>query len=319
MMRLAWVGFFALAASAAPALSQTYGIGTSPLGTITYSAGSAIATVATQKTGLQLRVQPYGGTTQAMPVINSGEVNFGLCNILEAQEAFTGTGVFHGHQNRDIRLVAVIFPLHAGLFARADSGIRTVKDLKGRAVTAGYTSQAIIRTLQDAVLATAGLTDKDIKAVPVPNIVRGADDFESGKADAFFFAVGAARVQQAGASVNGVRLVAIDNTPQALAALRRSAPLAYISVAQPGPHAASVPEPTPVLTYDYMFIASAHTPDDVVYKVVKALHGDKQDLAASFAAFRDFDPDHMAKSFPVPFHPGALKFYREISQSPDKG
>jgi TRAP-type uncharacterized transport system substrate-binding protein len=49
------------------------------------------------------------------------------------------------------------------------------------------------------------------------------------------------------------------------------------------------------------------------------LHGNKDALAASFPALRDFDPKRMAKdTAPVQFHPGAIKFYQEVGQWPPK-
>lgn len=300
------------------AMAQTYGLGTSPVGTLTYSAGSAIATVAAQKAGLQVRVQPYSGTTTVVPLVNSGEVDFSLINVLEAEQASTGTGVFKGRKNPNVRVVAVIFPLHTGIFVRKDSPIRTIKDLKGHALPVGYSSQAIIRVLQDGVLAAGGLTDKDVKGVPVPNIVRGADDFASGKADAFFFALGSSKVAEADASVGGIRILPLDNTPQALAAMRRFVKPAYISTVQPRPNLAGVLGPTPVMSYDYLIVASAKASENVVYKVTKALHDSKETLAATFGAFHEFDPVHMAKPQPVEYHPGAVRFYKEIGQWPPK-
>lgn len=311
--------FFSIfAGTSTAAMAQTYGLGTSPVGTMTYSAGSAIATVAAEKAGLQVRVQPYSGTTTVVPLLNSGEIDFSLINVLEAEQASTGTGVFKDHKNPNVRVVAVVFPLRTGIFVRKDSPIHTIKDLKGQALPVGYSSQAIIRVLQDGVLAAGGLTTKDVKGVPVPNIVRGADDFASGKADAFFFALGSSKVSEADASVGGIRMLPLDNTPEALAAMRRFVKPAYISIARPERNLAGVLSPTPTMSYDYLIVASAKASEDAVYKVTKALHDSKETLAATFGGFREFDPAHMAKPQPVEYHPGAVKFYKEIGQWPPK-
>ena len=61
-----------------------------------------------------------------------------------------------------------------------------------------------------------------------------------------------------------------------------------------------------------MLNASTHVKDDIVYRVVKALHDSKADLAATFAPFALFDPAKMGKPVKgVTLHPGAAKFYRE--------
>jgi len=321
-----WRGFaavlagvaLALLGSAAPAAAgETYGLGTNPLGTITYSAGAAIATVGTQKTGLEFRIQPYGGSSQLVPLVNSGELDFGMCNILEGTDAYTGADIFKGHANPDLRVVAVVFPLHSGLIVRNNSDFHTIQDLKGRAVPVGYTSQLILRPLFNGVLATAGMTLADVKGVPVPNIVRAADEFEAGSLDAFFFAIGAAREAQANASISGgVRLLPLADTPASLAALQKFAPGTYIATIQPGQHSPSVRGPTPVLTYDYLLIASSKAKDDVVYKLTKALHDSQKDLESTFGVFSEFKPAEMAKKFTIPYHPGAIKYYSEIGAWP---
>ena len=64
--------------------------------------------------------------------------------------------------------------------------------------------------LSRAMLATGGLTEKDIKPVLVPNVIRSADDFASGAADTFFFAFGAPKVREVDATVGGIRVLEID-------------------------------------------------------------------------------------------------------------
>src|SRR3546814_19255339 len=69
-------------------------------------------------------------------------------------------------------------------------------------VTYGYSSQATIETVIDGLLANGGLKRDDVRRVLVPNVVRGADDFASGKVDAAFFAIGGDR-KSAGSGKSG--------------------------------------------------------------------------------------------------------------------
>ena len=70
--------------------------------------------------------------------------------------------------------------------------MRTIADLKGKRVAMGYSAMRNIDRPTRAMLATAGLTENDVKPVLVPNVVRSADDFISGAADMFYFAFGGA-------------------------------------------------------------------------------------------------------------------------------
>ena len=78
-------------------------------------------------------------------------------------------------------------------------------------------------------------------------------------------------------------------------------------------------QPTWVYAYDYLVLANDKVPDDVVYKLTKLMHDHKAELAANFGALSGFDPNRMSKDMgPVQFHPGAIKYYKEIGEWPPK-
>ena len=119
-------------AFAQPAAAQMYGLGTGKQGFFTYSAGAAIAKVASDN-GLSLRIQPFGGTSAYVPAVNAKEVDFGLANELETNYAVTGTVIYKGKPQPDIRVVAILTPLYSALFVRKDSPIKTISRSQGQA------------------------------------------------------------------------------------------------------------------------------------------------------------------------------------------
>lgn len=291
--------------------AQVLGFGTAPQGTIGYNMGSAIAKVIAETESLQSRVQPYSGSSAILPLVASGELDLSVCNVLEAQEASLGEGPYKGRRQSNLRVVAVIFPIHVGFFVRKDSPIRSFADLKGKRLPYGYSAQLTLNRVTQALLATAGLGERDIQPVLVPNVARGADDFVEGKVDAGFFAVGAAKVTEADRSVGGIRFLQTPDDPKGVAAMKKIVEYAYINTLKPNPAFAGIVEPTKLMAYDYLVVAGAHVKDDVVYKVARALHDHKPKLVASLRAFGGFDPSKMHKDMPAPFHPGALKYYKE--------
>ena len=297
---------------AASAHAQVLGIGTAPAGSIGYNMASAIAKVLAEKANVQSRVQPYSGSSAVFPLVNTGEIDLTVGNTLEAQEATEGEGPYQGRKQEKVRVLGVLFPLNVGLFVKKDSPIKSTADLKGKRVVYGFTAQVTINRVINGILANGGLASTDISPVMVPNVIRGADDFAEGKADAAFFAIGAGKVSEVDKTTGGVRFISMSDDPKAVAAMRRFVPYSYLNEVKPAPAFAGVDAPTKLMAYDYLLIAGAHVKDDVAYQIVKTLHENKAALVASFGPFAGFKPDEMHKDVPAPYHPGALKYYKEV-------
>jgi TRAP transporter TAXI family solute receptor len=304
-------------ALASPASAQIFSLGTGKQGFFTYSAGAAIAKVAADG-GLNLRVKPFGGTSAYVPGVNAGEQQFGLANELETHYAVTGTGIYKGKPQPNLRVVAILTPLYSEFFVAKDSNIKTIADLKGKRVPSGFASQRIIGVLTAGTLANGGLSYDDVQKVPVPNVVGGANEFLQGNADVFLFALGSGKVAEVNAK-KPVRVLPIDHSKEAMARLRKFIPVAYATELKPSKGRAGLDEPTWVYAYDYLVLVNDKVPDDVVYKLAKLLHDHKKELAANFGALNGFDPGRMDKDMgAVKFHPGAIKYYKEIGAWPPK-
>jgi hypothetical protein len=305
-------------AFAAPASAQMYGMGTGKQGFFTYSAGAAIAKVAADN-GLNLRLQPFGGSSAYVPGVAANEIEFGLANELEAHYAVTGTAIYKDKPQKDLRVLAVLTPLYSQFFVRKDSGIKSIADLKGKRVPSDYVSQKVLDILSLGTLANGGLSYADVQKVPVPNVVGGADEFAQGKADVFMFALGSGKVSETDAQVGGVRVLPVDPSPEAMARLRKFIPVAYAIKLEPGKGRVGVLGPTWVYAYDYLVLTNDKVPDDVAYKLAKVMHDNKAALAAGFGGLSEFDPARMVKDTGVvQFHPGAIKYYKEIGAWPPK-
>jgi len=311
MRRLVFALVLGCLAMAGAAVAQPIGIGTSPQGTLTYSLGAAYAKALQEAAGIQARVQPSSGTGVMVPLVDSGELDMGFVNTMELSEAYTGTGVFKGRPQRNLRAIGVLFPIKVGIFVRKDAPIRSVADLKGKRIAYGYTSQEVIRTLLDGVLANAGLTPDDVRQVMVPNLVRGVDEFVSGNADAAFFAMGQAKVAEADAAVGGIRFLPMADAPQAVEAMQRIVPPSYIDVVQPARNLPGVAEPLKTMHYDYVIFANAQLPKERVQTMTQVLVEQKASLGESNAAFKELDVSRLYRESAVPYHDGAVAYFTE--------
>jgi len=319
MRRISFLASLMLAlAVAGTANAQTIGIMTTPPGSFTHSAGSAIAKVMVEKLGLKATVQPGG--VRSFGAIDGGLAEFSLANSSDLSLAVMGVEEYKEQGPKpNVRMGATLMPMWVALHVRKDSNIRSIKDLKGKRVPSGYHAQKAIHRSIEAHLANAGLTYDDVKQVPVPNAARGAEDFGNGKTDALFFALGSAAVMEVSTKVGGLRVLPIDDSPEAVARMQKISPPMYVSEVKPGPTMEGITGPTKVATQDTVFYTHVKVSHDLVYKVVKAIHANKEDLAASFAGFRSFSVQRMSMPVPkVDFHPGAIKFYKEVGLWPPK-
>jgi uncharacterized protein len=296
-----------VAFGAAGAAAQTYGVATMQPGTLNHTTGSAIAKVLKEKGGMNVLVQPTAGETTLIPMVGRAEAEMGIANIAEVVNVTKG-GTAAGQQP-DLRLIGSIHALRVAFFVRKDSGLKAMADLKGKRVTAGYSAMRTIDTIVHAMLSTGGLTIGEVTPVPVPNVLRGADDFLGGNADTFMFAFGAAKVREVDATVGGVRALEI---PEAgMAASRKFFPYGYLSEVSPGPVFIGVPEKMKVYSYDNMLFTNAKVKDEIVYKIVETMESNRADLAAVQPALREFSAADLYKQYDIPYHPGALKYFNE--------
>jgi hypothetical protein len=298
------------------ASAQTVSIVTTPSGSYTNSAGAAMAKIISEKSKVRAVLQAQA--QQGMVPVAGESAEFGMSNSFDLTFYVTGTGEYESQGGqKNLRLVASLLPYRVAFHVRADSDIKTIADLKGKRVAGGFNAQKTIARITEAHLASAGLSYKDVSEVLTPNVSRAAEDFTAGKTDMLFFALGSAAVKQASAQLGGLRVLPIDDSPEALKRMQTVLPGSYVVEVKPAPALDGVTQPTKLVAFDMVLCTNTTVSEDIVYQVTKAIHENKAGMAASFGAFNLFKPEQMAKIVKdVEFHSGALKYYREVGLLP---
>jgi TRAP transporter TAXI family solute receptor len=301
-------GLAALALSSGIAAAQKpYGFATLPPGTLNYTTASAIAKVLKEKGGMNVLVQPTAGDAINLPMVNRNEAEIGISNILEVSDAVSGVAKI-GKQPH-LRLIGVPHTFRGTFWVKKDSPMKTIADLKGKRVPLGYSAMLTIDRLARSILATGGLTEKDVSRVLVPNVVGGANAFASGTADMFFFAFGAPKVREVDATVGGIR--ALEISASGLPAAQKIFQYGYLTKAAPNPFFVGVTHPMDVYAWDNLLITNDKVPDDVIYKIIDTLVHNTGDLVAIQPALRGFSAQNLYVNYDLPYHPGALKYFKD--------
>jgi len=284
------------------AAAQTYGFATLPPGSLNHTTASAISKVMKEKGGTNMLVQPTAGDNVIVPMVGRGEVEIGITNIMEAQDGFD-------RGQKDMRVITAVHALRTPFFVRKDSAMHTIADLKGKRVTMGYSAMHNIDVATRAMLATAGLTEADVKVVLVPNVVRSADDFMAGNSDMFYFAFGGPKVREADATVGGLRVLDMDE--KGMPAARKIMKWGYAIPVTPGPIFIGVEQPMKVYGFDNILITSSKVKDDLIYKVLETMEQYKDDMIAVQPVLREFSGKFGYAQYGIPYHPGALKYFKD--------
>jgi uncharacterized protein len=306
----------AIVATAAHA--PTISIGTSSQGSSNNALGNALGKVMTDTAGLRARVVPFGGGQQFLPLINKKELEMAIPSATDALFAYQGKKAFAGNPSPNLRAIATVFPYYIGWYVKKDSPYKKLADLKGKKVPVGFNANSAQRTVFLAGLAAEGLKESDFVGVPVAHVVRAADDFMQGKIEASTFAIGSGKMSEVDAKVGGIRWLNMTDTPEAEKRLKEIMPTAYVEKLDPAKTLAGIVGPTNVIFEDYLVVTGTQLSDEAAYKIAKMLHDNQDKLAAITRPWGRYKPANLARDHGIPFHPGAIKYYKEIGIWKDK-
>ena len=298
-----------IAVSSQAAMAEVVALGSTATGG-TSQIGRALSATVSEASPLQMRPQEVANTADYIPLVNAGEIEFAIANVVQTYYAYTGTGMSEGRPNENLRMVATLMPFRAGFIVPVDSDVKSMADLRGKRVPS-FSKGALGPHAFNAGLANGGLTADDVSSVPVPNFPRMWASFAEGTTDVTVVVVGAARAQELHATTGGIRYIDLENSPEALARMQEWLPQMFLLEVDSSAKIAGIEAPTHVMAYYYTLFASKDTSDEQVYEVVKALHASEAKLLASGPFFDGFKAENMGKKVDIPYHPGAIKFYQE--------
>lgn len=293
------------------ASAQTVAIG-STKGSMVAAMTTAISKFVSAKSILKMRRQIMGGTQKYIPVVNAGELQFGLSNIVQYTMAKEGRDLSK-KPYKNLQLVTTLMRFRTGLLVRNDSSIKRIEDLRGKRFAAGFKGAPLFQTYFSAFLTNAGMTWNDVKQVPAVGLRQHWNLFKQGKVDVAMAGVGGGPNKDMNAKIpSGVRYVSFNtSTPGAMAATKNLAGGMYEKVGKKKNYVA-IREPAVLFGYDFMLFTHKNVSSDTVYAVTKVMHDSVKDFHEVSGVWRSYNKKRMSKDQGgLAYHAGAMKFYKE--------
>jgi TRAP transporter TAXI family solute receptor len=309
------VSIFWVPSIGAQSQPRTLTVASNPPGTVFYALASGLAKIAGEGAPFQLIVQPYSGTSTFLPLLNTGEVDFGVNNAVDLALSYQGPerlkigGRNPFQHTPNVRLIMRGSVLMTALLVRKDSPIKTIHDIRGKRLTGEYPAQLANWYNLFGFLTGAGLKWEDVKIVPVPAVNEGIDALIQGRADVSLSAIDSAKVKEADAAV-GIKHISLDCSPEGEKRLRRAVPGYYPHWLKRG-QATGIAEDTCVNAYDIYLTGHKGLQDRIVESVLKNIWEKTEKLVPLHPGFKDWTRQRSVDAeVTLPFHPAAMEFYK---------
>ncbi len=275
---------------------------------IYYPLGVALSRVFSQTLpGVRTAVHVTRASAENLQLLNSGrgELAFTLGDALA--EAWKGNqAAGFSTPLRKLRAVAAIYPSYLHVVASAESGIRTLDDLKGKRVSVGAPSSGTELNSRD-LLRGAGMTYADLRKVEYLPFGESVELMKIGAVDA--------TIVSAGLGVGAIRDLAgampIVLVPISAEVVARIGEVAYQTGTIPAGTYPGLTVEVPTASVRNFLVTHESVPSDVVYAMTRSLLNNLDQLVAAHSAAKTIGRESAANSGPVPLHPGAERFYRE--------
>lgn len=283
-------------------------------GTATHAWATGLADLVTKNTPMKLLIESYPGPAVAFPLMEKGDIDLVGCPSPEQYWAFHADHGYKGPSGgkgyKGLRLLFMDAVYVVGLVAGADTGLRTTRDLKGKriALVAPVLLSAYLSI--QASVANGGWTEKDVVYVPVGSASEGKKLNVERKVDASSHPLGAADVEEISAARGGARFLSLDPSPEARKRAQQFHP-AIPQLIKAGT-ATGVPEDTWLNTFRNAVASWETLPDEAAYAILEALWNNMEKYQKVHVLLRDLTQKRLATvEACVPYHPGAVKFYKE--------
>jgi TRAP transporter TAXI family solute receptor len=270
-----------------------------------YPFGGGMAKIWNSKIpGMNMTAQATGASVENVRLVNRGEAELAIVQSDTIDFAFNAKEAFKEKLTK-MAVLAVLYPEVIQVVVRGDSKIDSFDDLKGMKVGVGAPgsgTEANFRQLSDGY----GIKKEDVKA---QYLSESAEQFKDRNIDAFIVTAGIpnAAIMDIG-SQHSIRIINISDDKAALIVKKYPFLSPFTIPANTYKNQAG---PVKTMAVNAVLIASTDVKADVAYNIVKSLFENQSELAATHAKGKELNLKNASTGVSIPFHPGAVKYYKE--------
>ena len=289
---------------------QFLSIATGGTGGVYYPYGGGIAKILNDNLpGIRATAEVTAASVDNLKLIRDGRADLAFALADTLAEAVAGRGPFAGRAIPAASL-AVLYTNYTHVIVLGSSAIHRIADLKGQVVSIGSPGSGT-EIIATRILRAAGLDpDADVTRQGL-GVSESAGALKDGKIAAFFWSGGlpSAAVQDL-AHTTGITIRMIP-TGDLVARLQREHGTLYSAATVPARSYPGIDGDVPVVGVDNVLVANASMPEPLAYDVTRLLFEKQTELAGIHPEARNLSLERAAGAGPAPFHPGAIRFYRE--------
>lgn len=314
LLRFLALGLLAVATGAVA--QQNLSIATGGTGGVYYPYGGGMAElIGKYVPGHKAVAEVTGASVENVGLISRGDSDIAIALADTVYQAYSGTGRFDGRKLGNLRALGSIYPNAVHIVTLADSGVESLQDLKGKRVSVGAPGSGTELSAK-AILEANGISYDDIDERRL-NFNETAAALKDGQIDAGFWSVGPPTSSILDlATVRDIRFISLSDAEQkkALQADPSFAPYNMPAGTYPGQDKA-----VKIISTPNVLVVNQDMDDKLAYQIVKTLFEHTDELIAIHPAAKNTTVEFSLDSTPIPLHPGAAKYYKEVgAKIPEK-
>ncbi len=293
------------------AMAQNISIATGGTGGVYYPLGGGMAAVLSKHVpGLQATAEVTGGSVDNLKLIGTGKPYLGMVMSDAAQDALKGEDKFKGNKV-PLKTLLVMYPNRMHVVSIEGRGVSKLSDLKGKRVSTGAPGSAT-EVMAFRLIEAVGLDkDKDMKRERL-SVAESVNALKDGKIDAFFWVGGlpTAAVTDL-ANTPGTKIKMIDHA-DAVAAMNKKYGDLYVEDVIGKSVYKGMEADNKQATVMNILVAHDNLDEKTAYNIVKTVFEKKDELVAVHKEALNFKLENQkASASPIPFHPGAIRYFAE--------